>query len=183
MDRDRDFWEAALFNAAVKYKRPIFGICRGVQLINIALGGTLWDDIPSQYPGAINHQQTTSRNNPSHKVFFAPGSQIAEICGQTELLVNSGHHQAVKDLGKGLVVTARAEDELIEAVELPGPLWIMGVQWHPEALVNGAPVYLTLFERLVQEAKKVRVVESPTKLPPLKTGAVGPLEKPLTERR
>jgi putative glutamine amidotransferase len=161
MDRDRDFWEAALFEAATRLKRPVFGICRGAQVINVVLGGSLWDDIPSQVPQAIKHQQRTVRTKTCHKVTLEPDSQLAAICGQLELLVNSGHHQAIKDLAPGLKIVGRSSDGLVEAVERDGEPLIFGVQWHPEALIGGPPVYMSLFEALVNAARPVRPGEAP----------------------
>jgi putative glutamine amidotransferase len=153
MDRDRDFWEAALFGAALKLKKPVFGVCRGVQLMNMALGGTLWADIPTQYPGALVHQQVLQRHITSHKVILESDSQIAAICGQRELMVNSGHHQAIKEPAKELRVVGRSEDGLIEAVEMEDSPLVFGVQWHPEALVGQDPTQLALFEALVNAAR------------------------------
>jgi putative glutamine amidotransferase len=155
MDRDRDFWEAALFEAARRLNRPILGVCRGVQLINVCLGGSLWDDIPSEIPGAIPHRQKTQRHNVSHKVIFEPNSQIAAIYGRDDLMVNSGHHQAIKDLAPGLLVSGRSEDGVIEAVELSGEPLVIGAQWHPEALIGEDPVHMELFKALVKAASRV----------------------------
>jgi putative glutamine amidotransferase len=157
MDRDRDFWEAALFDAALRFKRPVLGVCRGLQLMNVALGGTLWDDIPSQCPGALNHQQRTTRPNTSHKVILEPDSQLAALCGRTELLVNSGHHQGIRALARELRVVGRSEDGIIEAVECPGYNFVVGAQWHPEALIGSDAAQLALFEGLVNEASVDRV--------------------------
>jgi putative glutamine amidotransferase len=153
MDRDRDFWEAALFEAAIDYERPVLGVCRGVQLMNVVMGGSLWEDIPSQYPRALIHQQLTKRPNTSHKVFLEPDSKIAAICGQLELMVNSGHHQAIREPAKGLRVVGRSDDGLIEAVEGDSSYLTFGVQWHPEALISHDPVQLALFEALVNAGR------------------------------
>jgi putative glutamine amidotransferase len=154
MDRDRDFWEESLLFAALKFNKPVLGICRGLQLMNVALGGSLWDDIPSQIPSALKHQQNSKRHLTSHKVIFEPKSQLAAIFGQTEILVNSGHHQGVKELAPFLTVAGRSEDGIVEAVEMMDTPGVIGVQWHPEALIGGGPVYLSLFQALVAIAKK-----------------------------
>ena len=154
MDRDRDFWEAALYLEAVKARKPVFGICRGLQLINKLLGGTLWNDIPSEYPAPLVHQQRTPRTETSHKVELVEGSLIRSICGAPVIDVNSGHHQAVKDPAEGLVVTGRSPDGLIEAMESPVEPFMLAVQWHPESLTPFDKRSLALFEAFVAEARK-----------------------------
>jgi putative glutamine amidotransferase len=149
LDQDRDFWETALFAAALKLKKPVLGICRGVQLMNVIAGGTLWDDIPSQYPKALTHRQVTSRHFSSHKVILEPDSQISKICGRNEIKVNSGHHQAVREVGQGFKVTGRSTDGLIEVLEYIDCPMVLGVQWHPESLVSSDKGQLALFEALV----------------------------------
>lgn len=154
MDRDRDFWEAALYLEAVKAQKPVFAICRGLQLINKLLGGTLWNDIPSEYPDPIIHQQRSQRVVTCHPVSLAEGSLIRSICGTNRLMVNSGHHQAVKDLAEGLVATGRSPDGLIEALERPDGPFMVAVQWHPESLTPFDSSSLALFEAFVAEARK-----------------------------
>jgi putative glutamine amidotransferase len=136
MDRDRDFWEAALFLAALEQKKPVLAICRGLQLINVVLGGDLVDDIPRDVPGALRHQQRTGRSNTSHQVVLEPGCLLARICGKTEFPVNSGHHQAARNVAPSLVAVGRSPDGVVEALEHRAEPWIVGVQWHPEALAD-----------------------------------------------
>jgi putative glutamine amidotransferase len=164
MDRDRDFWEAALFRAATDTGKPVFGVCRGLQLINLVMGGTLWTDLPSEYRGEvkIRHQQGTARTLTSHRVDLVKGTELHRICGTDSIEVNSGHHQAVKDLAPGLVVSATSPDGLIEAVE--GPNHLMAVQWHPESLAAVCPNAKGLFDLFLVECRAAAGLE------PLGTG-------------
>lgn len=133
-NRRRDRWEMALLRAARARRLPTLAICRGLQLLNVALGGTLVQDIPSQWPRALEHE-TGARGARAHPVAVVPGSRTAAALGATELAVNSMHHQAIDQLAHGLVVTARSPDDLIEAAEMEGDdWWALGVQWHPEEL-------------------------------------------------
>lgn len=135
----RDEFELALIGAARAQELPIFAICRGIQVLNVACGGTLVQDIPSQVKGALNHSLTVPPNSPytlAHEVWVEKDSLLstlmfdrltAETCE-----VNSRHHQAVKDVAKGFRVTATAPDGVIEAIEDPSARFCLGVQWHPE---------------------------------------------------
>jgi putative glutamine amidotransferase len=155
-DVARDVWEKALFEAALIKGIPVFGICRGIQLINAALGGTLHEDIPRDFPSPAEHSQPTSRAHASHKVRLDPNSLIAKILGREELEANSLHHQAVKDLGEGLIATGRAPDGLIEAVELKGKPFVLAVQWHPEGLLLSGGDSIALFSAFVKAAKELQ---------------------------
>jgi putative glutamine amidotransferase len=133
----RDETEIALFEAARAIKLPVLGICRGIQLANVALGGSLIQDIPSQRPSPFAHDQPQDAGVRTHPVSVAPGSRLAEALGATELDVNSYHHQSVNRLAPGLRVTATAPDGIIEGVEIEEPTWWMvAVQWHPEDLTT-----------------------------------------------
>jgi putative glutamine amidotransferase len=150
MDRDRDFWEAALCRSALDRRKPILGICRGLQLINVFLGGDLWDDIPTDYPNPLTHQQRTPRNKTSHSVILNPNSKLASICGKTKFMVNSGHHQAAKNIADGLVATGHSPDGLIEVLEHESHPWCLAVQWHPEALVAHDRPAKALFKAFIK---------------------------------
>ena len=133
--RERDLFELALFAAARQREIPVLGICRGIQVINVALGGTLWQDLPSERPGPVDHSPEAARSARSHAVRLEPGSVTAGALGATEIRVNSFHHQAVRELASKLVATGWSEDGLIEAVEgAPGQPWLLAVQWHPEEM-------------------------------------------------
>lgn len=134
---ERDALEMALVEHALKRGIPVFGICRGLQVINVALGGTLYQDLPTQLGGgSIAHRQQTPKWQWTHEVETEGGSNVAEIMGASSLRVNSYHHQGVKDVADGLVVSARASDGVVEAVESPNlsKRWLVGVQWHAEAM-------------------------------------------------
>ena len=154
--RERDLFELALFAAARQMELPILGICRGIQLINVAMGGTLYQDIPAEYPTAIDHNPTAERSRRTHAVRLEPGSRAEAALGSAPLAVNSFHHQAIRDLAKGLVATGRTEDGLIEAVETAqGMPWLLAVQWHPEEMFGEANAPDGgLFRALVKEASR-----------------------------
>lgn len=156
--RERDLFELALFAVARQRELPILGVCRGIQLINVALGGTLFQDLPSERPGTVDHSPLGARDSRSHTVRIQPGSRAAAALETTSVTVNSVHHQAIKDLAPGLVASGWTNDGLIEAVESgPGASWILAVQWHPEEMQGDrlAPEQ-GLFSALVNEAGLVR---------------------------
>lgn len=132
--RARDEWEIALIHRARERGIPVLGVCRGIQALNVALGGTLIQDIAGECPGALTHQQAEGRSTRTHRVACTPGSRIAGLVGDAPT-VNSMHHQAIAVPAPGLRVTATAPDGVIEAVEWAGSdWWAVGVQWHPEEL-------------------------------------------------
>lgn len=128
----RSAFEVALVKAAFDRGMPILGICGGYHVINVALGGSLIQDIPSQRDTPINHSDFDNPMRPSHGVKLDPQSQLAGILGQTDLDVNSLHHQAIKDLGQSLTISGTAPDGLPEAIESNVHAYCLGVQWHPE---------------------------------------------------
>jgi putative glutamine amidotransferase len=133
-DRVRDDYEKALVTAFAKLNKPIFGVCRGLQLLNVAFGGTLYQDIATQRPEALPHRDAGLYDRHFHEVEFVPGSRLASLFpGTVKAKVNSVHHQGIKDMAPGFVVEARsATDGIIEAVRLPGDTFVAAVQWHPE---------------------------------------------------
>ncbi len=132
-DPVRDGYELDLVQACLERDRPILGICRGHQVLNVALGGSLYQDIATQVEGALNHRDQTLYHENTHKVVLEPGAVLHQLYGVRSALVNSVHHQAIRELGDGLCVEARSsEDGVIEAVRLDGELYAVGVQWHPE---------------------------------------------------
>ncbi len=151
IDQERDELELALTQTAVTEQKPFLAICRGHQVFNVAMGGTLWQDVQSQMPGADKHDFRTPypRNHIAHQVEIEPDSKIAHYWPGRSAAVNSIHHQGVRDLAPGLVVTARSEDGLIEGIEAPDHPFAIGVQWHPEAMYQDDRAMLALFEGLV----------------------------------
>lgn len=128
----RTAFELGITRAALAADKPVFGICGGEQLINVALGGTLIQHIPDEVPGALAHEQPNPRTEPGHSVRITPGTLLHRITAADELAVNSAHHQAVKALGPGCVTDATAPDGVIEGIEDPRRRFCLGVQWHPE---------------------------------------------------
>lgn len=153
MDSDRDRWELALFAAASERGLPILGICRGCQLVNVALGGTLWQDLPSQVPDSAGHSFDVPMDEPAHFVDLVPGTKLSRMFDSDRILTNSFHHQAVKDLAPGLVVSARSSDGIIEALEATDPdRFLVAVQFHPEGLTKRFPEFLGPFRALMAAA-------------------------------
>lgn len=129
----RDAMEWRALDVALTLDMPVLGICRGMQLLNVYLGGTLYQDLPTQRGDMITHEQTAPWGHHHHHVECTPGSHLQRILGDCiPLEINSFHHQAVKELGQGVRCTAQAEDGLIEAIESENHRWVVGVQWHPE---------------------------------------------------
>jgi putative glutamine amidotransferase len=133
-DKIRDDYEIALFRAFVAAGKPVLGVCRGAQVINVAQGGTLYQDIASQLPGALNHRNWEIYDRNSHATQIVPGSGLAKLYPGVSLTkTNSVHHQAAKELGRDLVVEAWSEpDRVAEALRWAGPSYVFAVQWHPE---------------------------------------------------
>lgn len=150
MDLERDIFELALCQSSVEAKKPIFGICRGLQLINVALGGTLYEDVLKQMPRGQKHSfgKEQPRDYLAHEVNLVEGSRLYQILGKTELLVNSLHHQGIRSLAPDLRPTAYAPDGLIEGIELTGHPFGVAVQWHPEWLLEHPPMR-SLFQAFV----------------------------------
>ena len=149
----RDAVELALLAGARAAKTPLFGICRGLQMANAFLGGTLWQDIPSMVPGAVTHQVPEPLDALAHPVEVAPGAgELGELLAREPSAVNTRHHQAVKDLAPGLQAVAVAPDGVVEAVAGTDPQWwLWAVQWHPENLV-ALPAQRELFARFREQA-------------------------------
>ncbi len=161
VDERRDAFEIALLRAARERGMPVLGICRGIQLINVALGGDLYQDIPSQKESSVGHAQKTLREGPWHEIEVRPGTRLAEILGETRAAVNSYHHQACRRVAKGLAVTATTADGIVEAVEDPGHPFFVAVQWHPEVLEGGgAASSQRLFAAFVAAAREFRLLSS-----------------------
>lgn len=156
-DPDRDNMEMEAARLALELYLPILGICRGMQLLNVVHGGTLVQDIPSQLPGALQHHAEESETL-LHPIELATESLLARIMHTTTMQVNSWHHQAVKELGTGLRISARAADGVIEAIESAEGKPVVAVQCHPEACTDIYPCYQTLFHWLIDEAQAFHAV-------------------------
>ena len=143
-DRIRDDYEIALLRAFMALKKPVLGICRGAQVVNVAQGGTLWQDLGTQVPGALNHRNWEIYADNCHATAVVPGTGLAKLYpGATVVKTNSIHHQAIKDLGRDLIVEAWSEpDRIAEAIRYTGPGYLFAVQWHPEFHAPDDPSFL-----------------------------------------
>jgi putative glutamine amidotransferase len=149
----RDALEMSAVRLALERARPILAVCRGIQVLNVALGGSLHQDVGSDPGTALRHSQKEPRDQATHVVTVAPGSRLAKVMGVDEVEVNSMHHQAVKAIGGGLVAVAWAPDDIIEGLELDDPArFVLGVQWHPEELVRDSEPARRLFAALIEAA-------------------------------
>ena len=152
IDPQRDELEMALVRRAVETGLPVLAICRGIQLLNVALGGTLYIDLPTETDSPVVHRASDRPQDGVHRVTVTRSSRLFDITGLETATVNSTHHQAVKDLAAGLVVSATADDGVIEGVEMTGHPFLLGVQFHPERLtVDGA----NPFSRLIPEFVRI----------------------------
>ena len=150
---NRDAMEKALFPLALETGKPLLGICRGIQLFNVMLGGDLWQDLPTQRPSGVQHHETAPYDKVAHSVTVLPDNPLAAAVGAGEMTVNSYHHQAVKALGRGLQVAATAPDGVVEAVYLPGHKFALAVQWHPEFSRLSDPNSRKIFRAFVDACK------------------------------
>ena len=146
---ERDKLETLLLSKALQADKPILGICRGLQFINAFLGGTLWQDLPSQHPSDIVHRQDKPYVNPTHKVSLS--GDLRTLLGKDTLEVNTLHHQAIKDLGKDLIPMAESPDGLIEAVKMADKHFVWAVQWHPEYMFKTDADSLRVFSWFVRQ--------------------------------
>ena len=154
VDTDRDATEISLTRWASEEDKPLFGICRGIQVMNVALGGTLYRDIAHEYDQRVNHDlgSKESRNHEGHAIEIRQGSRLAEAIGETTIAVNTMHHQAIRNLGHNLLPVATSPDGLIEGVEREGARFFVGVQWHPEELYTYSEPMRHLFEGFIKQA-------------------------------
>ncbi len=152
---ERTASDLALARLAVERRYPILAICLGVQTLNVAFGGTLWQDLPSQHPSDITHRRPPAEHAQlAHPVDIVEGSLLHRTVGRTRLEVNSTHHQAIRELGRGLVATAVAPDGIVEGVELPGLPFCLGVQWHPESLAPDSRPHQAIFDAFVAAVRR-----------------------------
>ncbi len=157
IDRSRDRFEIPLSRKAIDANVPVLAICRGVQVLNVAAGGTLIQDIVSDSPTKLNHSIDVPKNAPAHAVRVTPGTKLAESLGTFATLstctVNSRHHQAVRDVAHSFVISAVSSDGIIEAIERPGADFCLGVQWHPENYWRSGE-FAPLFAAFVEAARR-----------------------------
>ena len=151
LDLERDRLEFELLKIALEMDYPLLAICRGIQVLNVGLGGTLYTHIQDQLPGAIKHDwyPVFPRDRIAHMVNVVQDSKLHHILGESEVPVNSLHHQGIEKLGQGLKPIATAPDGLVEAVEVTGARFALGVQWHPECLPDSVPMQ-NLFKAFVE---------------------------------
>jgi len=160
-DPARDEVELALVKWALVDHKPVLGVCRGLQLVNLAAGGTLYQDLAEQMPGSIKHDYFPfggryARDYLAHDVQIAENTKLAEIYGSGAVKVNSMHHQGIRRLGGNLLASAVAPDGLVEGIESTDGFYLVAVQWHPEVLVDNCPRTERLFESFIEAASDVR---------------------------
>jgi putative glutamine amidotransferase len=154
MSAERARFELGMARLAVEKKRPVLGICGGLQVLNVALGGTLVQDIPTQVEGALVHRQETPATEPSHPVLVRPGTRLYKILDRPTLQVNSSHHQSPNRVAEGLVVSAISPDGVVEGLEAPDHPFAIGVQWHPEFLYREEKANERLFKAFLGESAR-----------------------------
>ena len=157
---DRDEAEIQLATGAIARDMPLLGICRGIQVLNVAMGGTLYQDVPDEFSAELGHRQhehDIPADEPGHLVTVVSGSLLERTYGGNPIPVNSFHHQAVKDIAPGLIPTGLSADGLVEAIESTGHTFVLGVQWHPELMYARHVRHLSPFTRLVETAARVSV--------------------------
>lgn len=156
----RDKYEIGLFKKAYEKRMPILGICRGLQIINVCLGGNLYQDINKQVSNSLGHAPSgTPRDEFYHMIRIKNNTKLYNIFGRENLAVNSLHHQSIKELGENLIATAFSEDGIIEAIEAIDDRFLMGVQFHPESFVDKHPEYIDIFKELISVSKTKRSQE------------------------
>ncbi len=156
MKQGRTTFELALMRGALKRNLPVLGVCGGMQLLNVVLGGTLHQDIGLEVPGAHEHSQKHDRTQPQHPVEVREGTLLADALGRGQLMVNSLHHQSVRRLGEQVVMSAAAPDGVVEAIESTQHAFAVGVQWHPEYMLASVPAHLGLYRAFIQKAREHR---------------------------
>ena len=149
----RDDLEFRVLDEVLRTSKPILAVCRGAQVVNAALGGTLYQDLPTECPSELLHRQVEERFTPSHEVAILEGTPLYDLVGAARMQANSFHHQAVKALGEGLCVMAEADDGVIEAFYLEGERYLRAYQWHPERLAHTNGDNHRIFEDFVSACR------------------------------
>ncbi|MCD8339485.1 MAG: gamma-glutamyl-gamma-aminobutyrate hydrolase family protein [Burkholderiales bacterium] len=157
---ERDNMEKLLLEVALEMDMPVLGICRGIQFANVFFGGSLWQDIPSQVGKEIEHSMQPPYDRPIHDVYVVDHTPLAKLSRQSEIQVNSYHHQAIKKLAPTLQVLAYSDDNLIEAVRLPSKTFMWFVQWHPELTFKKDPQSQKIFSAFVTACKNYAEVKN-----------------------
>lgn len=152
----RTAFETILMQEALKRNMPVLGVCGGMQLLNVVMGGTLHQDIGREITNSREHEQKHDRTQPAHPIDVKEGTLLAEHLGRGQIMVNSTHHQAVKTPGEKVTVSAVSPDGVVEAIEGQGYSFVVGVQWHPELLIQTLPLHLGLYRGLVHKARENR---------------------------
>lgn len=152
INSERDEMERILIEKVIEMDKPMLGICRGIQILNTILGGTLYQDLPMQHQSEINHHMTPPYDRVVHKVKIKGGTPLYFILNVKEIGVNSYHHQAIKDLSKKLKVAAVSEDDIIEGVYMPDKKFVLATQWHPELSYISDKNSMKIFEAFVNVA-------------------------------
>lgn len=150
---ERDEYEIKLIRMALEMNKPILGICRGMQILNVACGGTLYQDLNQFSLKHFKHQQKSKTDTASHTVEFIPNTKLHRIMGVNSTRINTFHHQAIKDPAPEFVVNGRAKDGIIEGIEKTGENFVMGVQWHPEMMMEKDAAMLKIFHSFIDFAK------------------------------
>lgn len=156
INRQRTFTELGAIALGLKRDLPMLGICGGAQAINVALGGSLYQDIPTQCPAALKHQQEELSDNYGHIVEVARGTLLYKICRCRKLNVNTTHHQAIHKIGEGIAINAIAPDGLIEGIESKNHSFVLGLQWHPEVLAHTEVLQRKIFSSFVSACGRGR---------------------------
>lgn len=152
----RTAFETEILRGALSRNLPVLGVCGGMQLLNVVLGGTLYQDIRRELADAREHEQKHDRTQPQHPIDIKPGTLLAELLGATQVMVNSTHHQAPRRTADGVLVSATAPDGVIEAIESRAHVFALGVQWHPELLIHSIPAHLGIYRGFVTRAREIR---------------------------
>jgi putative glutamine amidotransferase len=154
MSKQRTEFEIGLIKTAARQELPLLGLCGGMQMINVAFGGNLIQDIPTQIVSPLQHRQPISCEEPHHPITVMEGTLLSKITRVRRTRVNSSHHQAIKQIADGFRMNATSSDRVIEGIEHPDHPFLLGVQWHPEFLYPHDPVSKRIFRAFLREARK-----------------------------